>query len=103
MLWYAFIPSKLRLDHSSFLLIHHLSTSYKRLTSHILTIYALSFTPYTPTYYCYRLNDANVMVRYNTLTVLTHLILNDMVKVKGQVCEVYIAYILVYECIVYSI
>jgi condensin complex subunit 1 len=27
-------------------------------------------------------------VRYNTLMVLTHLILNDMVKVKGQVCHV---------------
>ena len=25
------------------------------------------------------------MVRYNSLMVLTHLILNDMVKVKGQV------------------
>ena len=35
-----------------------------------------------------RLSDDSVMVRYNTLTVLTHLILNDMVKVKGQVSHV---------------
>ena len=27
-------------------------------------------------------------VRQTTLTVLTHLILNDMVKVKGQISEV---------------
>ena len=32
-----------------------------------------------------RLTDANLLVRYNTLMVLTHLILNDMIKVKGQV------------------
>lgn len=35
-----------------------------------------------------RLNDDSTSVRYNTLTVLTHLILNDMVKVKGQVSHV---------------
>ena len=34
------------------------------------------------------MSDENVLVRYNTLTVLTHLILNDMVKVKGQVSHV---------------
>ena len=32
-----------------------------------------------------RLNDPTILVRYNTLLVLTHLILNDMIKVKGQV------------------
>ena len=32
-----------------------------------------------------RLQDSSVIVRKNTLTVLTHLILNDMVKVKGQI------------------
>jgi hypothetical protein len=32
-----------------------------------------------------RLGDGAASVRYNTLMVLTHLILNDMVKVKGQV------------------
>ena len=35
-----------------------------------------------------RLNDQHTGVRYNTLTVLTHLILNDMIKVKGQVSHV---------------
>ena len=28
-----------------------------------------------------------MQVRHNTLTVLTHLVLNDMVKVRGQVSE----------------
>ena len=37
-----------------------------------------------------RLSDGNTYVRYNTLMVLTHLILNDMVKVKGQVSHVVI-------------
>lgn len=35
-----------------------------------------------------RLSDDSLLVRYNTLMVLTHLILNDMVKVKGQVSHV---------------
>lgn len=35
-----------------------------------------------------RLSDENVIVRYNTLMVLTHLILNDMIKVKGQVSSI---------------
>ena len=35
-----------------------------------------------------RLSDDKVVVRYNALMVLTHLILNDMVKVKGQVAHV---------------
>ena len=35
-----------------------------------------------------RLRDDSVRVRKTTLTVLTHLILNDMVKVKGQISEV---------------
>eukprot|EP01041_Mallomonas_annulata_P008396 gene8396-17310_t len=34
------------------------------------------------------LTEKNSFVRYNTLMVLTHLILNDMVKVKGQVSQV---------------
>ena len=33
------------------------------------------------------LRDKNTQVRHNTLTVLTHLVLNDMVKVRGQVSE----------------
>ena len=34
-----------------------------------------------------RLHDGAVSVRSNTLTVLTHLILNDMIKVKGQISD----------------
>lgn len=40
--------------------------------------------PWTSRMYA-RLSDTDTGVRYNTLMVLTHLILNDMVKVKGQV------------------
>lgn len=36
----------------------------------------------------FRLRDDNVTVRYNTLMVITHLVLNDMIKVKGQVSHV---------------
>ncbi len=35
-----------------------------------------------------RLRDDDAGVRKNTLMVLTHLILNDMVKVKGQIAEI---------------
>lgn len=38
--------------------------------------------------YSFRLRDDSQTVRKNTLQVLTHLILNDMVKVKGQISEV---------------
>lgn len=43
--------------------------------------------PYTPRLYAC-LRDQSTTVRRHTLMVLTHLILNDMVKVKGQVCEI---------------
>ncbi|XP_071502768.1 condensin complex subunit 1-like [Diadema antillarum] len=42
--------------------------------------------PWTPNMYA-RLRDPSAHVRKNTLMVLTHLILNDMVKVKGQISE----------------
>ena len=42
--------------------------------------------PWTPRMYA-RLHDDSVSVRSNTLTVLTHLILNDMIKVKGQISD----------------
>ncbi|RMX45777.1 hypothetical protein pdam_00004164 [Pocillopora damicornis] len=42
--------------------------------------------PWTPHLYA-RLRDESSHVRKNTLMVLTHLILNDMVKVKGQISE----------------
>eukprot|EP01038_Epipyxis_sp_PR26KG_P008509 gene8509-11503_t len=43
--------------------------------------------PWTDRLYS-RLSDESVMVRYNTLMVITHLVLNDMIKVKGQVSQV---------------
>ena len=43
--------------------------------------------PYTSRLYAC-LRDTSTRVRLHTLMVLTHLILNDMVKVKGQVCEI---------------
>ena len=42
--------------------------------------------PWTPNMYA-RLRDPSPAVRSNTLTVLTHLILNDMIKVKGQISD----------------
>jgi len=42
--------------------------------------------PWTPRMYA-RLHDESISVRSNTLTVLTHLILNDMIKVKGQISD----------------
>jgi len=42
--------------------------------------------PWTPHLYA-RLRDESVRVRKTTVTILTHLILNDMVKVKGQISE----------------
>ncbi|KAL4150907.1 hypothetical protein PRNP1_010302 [Phytophthora ramorum] len=38
-----------------------------------------------------RLRDVNLNVRKNTIVVLSHLILNDMIKVKGQVSEIAIS------------
>merc|ERR1712129_544341 len=34
------------------------------------------------------LRDTNVIVRKNTLMVLTHLILNDMIKVRDSISEI---------------
>jgi condensin complex subunit 1 len=45
------------------------------------------FEPYTPRLYAC-LRDSSTKVRRHTLMVLTHLILNDMIKVKGQVSEI---------------
>lgn len=43
--------------------------------------------PWTPRIYA-RLGDECCSVRHNAITVLTHLILNDMVKVKGQIADI---------------
>ncbi len=39
------------------------------------------------TYTICRLKDESTQVRQTAVTVLTHLVLNDMVKVKGQISE----------------
>lgn len=36
----------------------------------------------------YRLRDDCFSVRHNAMSVLTYLILNDMVKVKGQIADI---------------
>eukprot|EP01034_Spumella_vulgaris_P026504 gene26504-33092_t len=46
-----------------------------------------SIEPWTDRMYS-KLRDPVVEVRYNTLMVITHLVLNDMIKVKGQVAHV---------------
>ncbi len=46
-----------------------------------------SLEPWTAKFYA-RLSDNHVAVRYNTLMTLTHLVLNDMIKVKGQVSHI---------------
>uniref|UniRef100_M4BXY5 Uncharacterized protein n=1 Tax=Hyaloperonospora arabidopsidis (strain Emoy2) TaxID=559515 RepID=M4BXY5_HYAAE len=46
--------------------------------------------PWTPHLYN-RLRDVNLNVRKNTIVVLSHLILNDMIKVKGQISEIAIS------------
>ena len=46
-----------------------------------------SVEPWTDNLYA-PLRDADVSVRKNTLQVLTHLILNDMVKVRGKIAEI---------------
>ena len=43
--------------------------------------------PWTAHIYA-RLRDESILVRQNTLMVLSHLILNDMIKVKGQIAEI---------------
>ena len=35
-----------------------------------------------------KLHDKDMQVRKTTMMVLTHLILNDMIKIKGEICEV---------------
>merc|ERR1711997_1221889 len=42
--------------------------------------------PWTPRMYAC-LRDDSSLVRSNTVTVLTHLILNDMIKIKGQISD----------------
>ena len=48
--------------------------------------YPNTLEPWTPRMYACLRDDAP-LVRSNTITVLTHLILNDMIKVKGQISD----------------
>jgi len=46
-----------------------------------------SLEPWTAHMYS-KLTDSDINVRHNTLMVLTHLALNDMIKIKGQVSHI---------------
>jgi hypothetical protein len=49
-----------------------------------------SLEPWTDRFYA-RLRDEDDIIRYNALVILTHLVLNDMIKVKNQVFQVALA------------
>ncbi|KRX03620.1 Armadillo-type fold [Pseudocohnilembus persalinus] len=53
----------------------------------LLHKYQNLLTPYIDKVYS-NLHDKNLQVRKTTMMVLTHLILNDMMKIKGEICEV---------------
>ena len=44
--------------------------------------------PWTKHMYAPLKSNEHIKVRKNTLMVLTHLILNDMIKIKGEICEI---------------
>ncbi|CAL8071133.1 unnamed protein product [Calicophoron daubneyi] len=48
--------------------------------------------PWTPNLYA-RLRDNSARVRTNALNTLSHLILNDMIKVKGQISEMTVCFV----------
>ena len=54
-------------------------------TSSPATVFRHSYVPHPCPHIPYSLRDDSPVVRKNTLVVLTHLILNDMIKVKGQI------------------
>ena len=56
--------------------------------SHNVTPFLPPSFPPSPPPSSLRLQDSEPLVRKNTLIVLTHLVLNDMIKVKGQISEV---------------
>ena len=53
----------------------------------LLHKYPNSVEKYTNQVYS-NLHDEEVQVRKTTMMVLTHLILNDMMKIKGEICDV---------------
>ena len=54
-------------------------------TSSPATVFRHAYVPHTHPHIPCSLRDDSPVVRKNTLVVLTHLILNDMIKVKGQI------------------
>ena len=54
-------------------------------TSSPATVFRHAYVPHTHPHIPCSLRDDSPAVRKNTLVVLTHLILNDMIKVKGQI------------------
>ena len=64
----------------------HLCIRYVCTLIHVLS-YVRTVYMYLFMFLC-RLSDESVLVRKNTMTVLSHLILNDMLKVKGQISAI---------------
>lgn len=62
--------------------LHYLGT-YQLIYTNIISILKLILGKYFS-----RLRDESCKVRRNTLLVLSHLVTNEMVKVKGQISEV---------------
>lgn len=71
----------------------HSETDYIIKTNIIISIgdllhkYPNIVIPYTNKVYS-NLHDNDMQVRKTTMMVLTHLILNDMMKIRGEICEV---------------
>lgn len=63
--------------------LHHLGTYQLKMPTNITSILKLILVKYFS-----RLRDESCKVRRNTLLVLSHLVTNEMVKVKGQISEV---------------
>jgi hypothetical protein len=75
-----------------FMLLAHSRSEYVRATiattlGDITFRFPNAVEPYT-TYLYARLRDSSRLVRRNLLMVITHLVLNGMIKVRGQVAEV---------------
>ena len=54
----------------------------------IVRSFCLHYIPIMPLSDACRLRDDSPQVRMNTMKIMTRLILNDMVKVKGQISEI---------------
>ena len=83
--------SEVRINSSGQLRVLHIRTLYSRGCAHelhkltVATVFRRAYVPHTRPHIPCSLRDDSPVVRKNTLVVLTHLILNDMIKVKGQI------------------